>query len=147
MKITTIAVSTILTAAALAASLAACDGNQGYYAQPYVIGTYTCASPLTGLPDYCVEYSDGTSSIVPYAIYRNVYYGSTLTYISGHYSYSRPAVLRRAPDVYHVAYHAHSYTGYSGMSYVSKGRVVYRGASTAGYSHSGPYRSSWSGRH
>jgi hypothetical protein len=146
MKIITRA-SSAITAAVLAASLAACTDGQ-YYA-PYVVGTYTCASPLTGQPDYCVEYSDGTSALVPFSIYSTVYYGSVLTYSGSRYSYTRPAVLRRAPDVYHVVYHAHSFTtnssrgSYQGMSYVNKGRVIYR---APGSSYHSTFRSSYSGR-
>lgn len=127
----------------LAVSAAACGGD--YDGPAYVVGRYTCVNPATGQPDYCVEYSDGTSAMVPFGIYDSAWYGTTLVYAHGRYTVvaTSRATRRLAPDVYHVTYRAHV-SGYSGMSYVSKGRVIYRGPASAGRSYS---RTSYAGRH
>jgi len=141
---------------ALSAILAACGGPGNNDGLVFVIGHYTCINPLSGELDYCVEYSDGTSAMVPFGIYNTVPYGASLIYGGGRYTIVRTRVTRSyaAPDVYHVSYHAHSYTSttktaatYGGMSYRNgQGRVVYRTASVRSSSISSYRSSSYRGR-
>lgn len=126
---------------------AACGAYDDGYAQAYVVGKYTCVNPNSGQPDYCVEYSDGTSSLVPFGVYNTLYYGSILDYTNHRYVITRSSSYSRRylPDVYHVSYHVHTYgsvSSYGGMSFRNKaGRVVYRSPSGATY-HSSSFSSS-----
>jgi hypothetical protein len=133
--------ASVAIAGSLLGSATACGFDyNGYAGPPYVVGTYTCVNPYSGQPDYCVEYSDGTSNMVPFWVYNTIGYGSVLSYSHSRYTivHSTYYTGRRAPDVYHVSYHAHSYSsGYGGMSYrASNGQVRYRS-----YSPSSSYRS------
>jgi hypothetical protein len=135
-------VSGLVAGVALAASLTACgyDAYDDGYSPAYVVGRYTCVNPNSGQPDYCVEYSDGTSEMVPFGIYNTAYYGTVLTYSHSRWITTRTSYYshRTASDVYHVTYrtyHARTggYTasGYGGMSYRSRaGRVIYRSGSS-----------------
>lgn len=134
--------SGIIAAVAIAGSLTACGSmNAGYGGVPYVVGKYVCQDPTTGFPAYCVEYNDGTSSIVPFYIYNSIGYGYGLTYVGHRYTVIHTSYSRRgfAPRVTHVTYRIHSYTstrktgGYVGRNYVNKGRVVYRAPAGTGY--------------
>lgn len=148
--------ATILAGGALALSLSACSAADfGYYdaysGPPYVVGKYTCVNPYSGQLDYCVEYSDGTSQLVPWGIYDTIDYGYGLTYYNHRYTVVRTSYSRSggAPDVYHVTYHARTggttTSSYGGMSYRnSSGRVIYSSGSATSYRTS--YRSSSSFR-
>lgn len=150
-----------LALAVPAGMMAACDSTgYGYDVPAYVIGHYTCVNPSSGQLDYCVEYSDGTSSLVPWSVYSTVLYGQLLTVSHSVWtvhatSYVRPGY--GAPDVYHVRYHAArvypsvlsaqravtvraaraSGVTYGGMSYRNKnGQVAYRSPTGRTYSSS-----------
>lgn len=133
--------------ALLVGSLTACNDAYWNAAGPvYVVGTYTCTNPNSGQIDYCVEYSDGSSSLVPFWVYNSVGYGSVLSYTTSTHVWvtSRSSYYtgRRAPDVYHVTYHARTggtttVSAFGGMSYRNKsGRVIYRSAATGTSYHS-----------
>lgn len=133
----------LLASAAVIGSLAitttACGIDGGYGGPAYVVGKYTCPDPTTGLPAYCVEYSDGTSNVVPYWVYSGVYYGSILSYSHSRYSFTRPSKLVYAPRVTNVHYHVHSYTSRTGSYSTrlgSRSRTAYQS-----YKSSSSYRS------
>lgn len=152
----------IAVPASAVVSACATDGYYGYAGPAYVIGHYACVNPLSGRLDYCVEYSDGTSSLVPWSIYSTVLFGQYLTV--SHSVWTVHTVtgihVHVVPDVYHVRYRAarvypsvtvaqrvatqryrtSSGTVYGGMSYRNEsGQVVYRSPSGT------PYRSSSGG--
>lgn len=134
MKLKSILASAAIVATAALSTTACADlGDYGYVGPAYVVGTYTCTNPASGQIDYCVEYNDGSSQLVPFSIYSTVAYGSVLSFTNYRWTTTRSSFYsaRRAPDVYHVtyrAYNARSYTSstsYSGMSTRRNGRVSY----------------------
>src|SRR5579872_6325077 len=101
-------VAVAAAAAALTAGLTACGqlDDYGYGSPAYVTGTYTCTNPYSGQPDYCVEYDDGSSQLVPFPVYSSACYGCVLSYAGSSWHVTRTSWYtgRRAPDVYHVHY-------------------------------------------
>ena len=157
-----------LVIAAVAAGSVACGAMQydDYAGPPYVVGHYTCTSPVTGMPDYCELLSDGTYQVVPFSIYNSAPYGSVLSYSHSHYTIVHTSVTRvgsTAPDVNYSSYRsakrvsakAYSASSYSGMSSYSnsgkaRGVVVYGsngGKSSYRSSGTSVYRASSGSRH
>lgn len=134
-----------------AALTAAACGSYGYTdAGPaYVVGHYTCTDPYSGQPDYCVEYNNGYSTMVPWSIYSTISYGMTLNYVNHHWYTTRSSYYRRGvvADVYHVRYRQYTRSttrSYTGMSFRRNGVVSYGSPRTSYRSYS--FRS-YSGRH
>lgn len=137
MKLKSILASVAIVATAALSTTACADlGDYGYVGPAYVVGTYTCTNPASGQIDYCVEYNDGSSQLVPFSIYSTVAYGSVLSFTNYRWTVARSSYYsaRRAPDVYHVTYRAYntrsyrsytSSTSYSGMSTRRNGKVSY----------------------
>lgn len=104
-------------------------GNGG---SPYVTGHFTCASPMTGAPDYCEMLSDDTYVVVPWSVYSTASYGSVLSYSGSSWTVLRGSQSRTGPipDVsyssWRMAKRVTSISSYSGMSSLNKGVTVYK---------------------
>lgn len=163
-RLRTLAATAVI--AAITATSAACGSMQydDYAGPPYIVGHYTCTSPVTGMPDYCELLSDGTYQVVPFSIWNTAPYGSALSYTHNHYTVVHTSVTRVghvAPDVNYSSYRtatrasakSYSASSYNGMSNYgtgkSKGVVVYSSSGNSGSrvaqrSGSSVYRSSGS---
>lgn len=137
MKLSELTATTIVAATLI--GTAAC-GYDDYNGPPYVVGHYTCSSPVTGMPDYCELLSDGMYQVVPYDIYDSAPYGAVLNYSNRHYTIVRTSYTRVgvAPDVNYSSYRSArraSATSYSGMSSRNSRGVVVYGSSTGSRSY------------